>query len=345
VRIWDATTGKELFALKGLTAGVRSATFSPDGARLLTFSDGQRTSTVITGSGLGASTKQSKRLSEQDPTARIWDARTGAQLAVLKGSAGDWQELYCAVWSLDGQRVCTVDNRGVTRMWDAATGKVLRVLKGQPGVISSAAFSLDGHRLVTFNDMRITHARNPEHLAYLWDIETGERVATLKGHQSEVTFAAFSPDGHWLVTTAEEASTFVYAGSGSFDGRWQDSNSRDRTARVWDAATGQLQAVLRGHGRAVHTAAFSPDSRLVVTVSEDRTARIWEVETGKEYFTLQGHQDAVTWAGFSPDGQQVLTASWDGTARIWPIDPLPAARARKPRELTAEERERFAVEK
>jgi WD40 repeat protein len=342
VRVWDATTGKELFALKGLTAGVRSATFSPDGARLLTFSDGQRTFTVITGSGVGASARQGKRLSEQDPTVRIWDARTGAQLAVLKGSADDWQELYCAVWSPDGQRVCTVDNRGGTRIWDAATGKVLHVLKGQPGAISSAVFSPDGHRLVTFNDMRMTHARNPEQAAYLWDMAIGERVATLQGHQSEVNFAAFSPDGRWLVTTAEQAATFVYPGPGSFDGRWQDTNSRDRTARLWDAATGQLHAVLRGHGRAVHAAAFSRDSRLVVTVSEDRTARIWEAETGREYFTLQGHQDAVTWAAFSPDGQRVLTASWDGTARIWPIDPLPAARARQPRELTAEERERFA---
>jgi hypothetical protein len=29
--------------------------------------------------------------------------------------------------------------------------------------------------------------------------------------------------------------------------------------------------------------------------------------------------------------------------RLWPVDPLPLARARKPRELTLAERERFAV--
>jgi WD40 repeat protein len=80
-----------------------------------------------------------------------------------------------------------------------------------------------------------------------------------------------------------------------------------------------------------------------VTTSEDHTARIWDVATGKEYFTLTGHRDAVTSAAFSPDGRQVVTTSWDGTARLWPVDPLPLAVARKPRELTPEERERFEV--
>jgi hypothetical protein len=40
----------------------------------------------------------------------------------------------------------------------------------------------------------------------------------------------------------------------------------------------------------------------------------------------------------------VVTTSWDGTARIWPTDPLLLALSRKPRELTIEERERFAIE-
>ena len=41
--------------------------------------------------------------------------------------------------------------------------------------------------------------------------------------------------------------------------------------------------------------------------------------------------------------QRVATASADGTARLWLIDPLPVALARKPRELTAEERRRFEI--
>ena len=42
----------------------------------------------------------------------------------------------------------------------------------------------------------------------------------------------------------------------------------------------------------------------------------------------------------SPDGQHVAAACGDGSVRIWPVDPLPAAIARRPRELTDEERTR-----
>jgi hypothetical protein len=49
-------------------------------------------------------------------------------------------------------------------------------------------------------------------------------------------------------------------------------------------------------------------------------------------------------ADFSSDSQRVLTASTDGVARIWPVDLLPIAATRKPRELTADERARFLIE-
>ena len=67
--------------------------------------------------------------------------------------------------------------------------------------------------------------------------------------------AAFSPDGKRIVTA-----------------------SMDKTARLWDAATGQpIGEPLKGHDGAVWSAAFSPDGKRIVTASEDKTARIWDV--------------------------------------------------------------------
>ncbi len=40
----------------------------------------------------------------------------------------------------------------------------------------------------------------------------------------------------------------------------------------------------------------------------------------------------------------MVSASADGTARMWPVDPHAAAQLRRPRELTAAERERFGLE-
>ena len=65
------------------------------------------------------------------------------------------------------------------------------------------------------------------------------------GHDDAVLSAAFSPDGKRIVTA-----------------------SSDKTARVWDAATGQpIGEPLKGHDDAVSSAAFSPDGTRIVTAS------------------------------------------------------------------------------
>ena len=58
--------------------------------------------------------------------------------------------------------------------------------------------------------------------------------------------------------------------------------STDKTARVWNAATGIEIMTLKGHSDTVASAAFSPDGTRIVTGSTDSTARIWDAATGNE---------------------------------------------------------------
>jgi len=93
--------------------------------------------------------------------------------------------------------------------------------------------------------------------------------------------------------------------------------SDDHTARVWNAASGEVIAKLQGHSASVTSAAFSPDGQRVVTASRDGTARVWNAASGEVIFMLEGHSGHVLSAALSPDGQRVVTASDDGTARVW----------------------------
>ena len=116
----------------------------------------------------------------------------------------------------------------------------------------------------------------------------------LGGHDNAVRSAAFSPDGSRIVTAS-----------------W------DKTARIWDVASGKEIAVLRGHDGGLYSAAFSRDGSRIVTASMDKTARIWDAASAKEIAVLRGHGSYVLSAAFSPDGSRIVTASGDKTALIW----------------------------
>ena len=119
-------------------------------------------------------------------------------------------------------------------------------------------------------------------------------ISVLRGHTAAIYSATFSPDGCRIV-----------------------SASRDKTVRIWNAATGECIRTLEGHTWYVNSASFSPDGHRIVSASEDNTVRIWNAATGECIRTLEGHTGDVNSAAFSPDGSRIVSASSDKTVRIW----------------------------
>ena len=308
-RIWDAATGREtaILKVKGNADDVASIAFSPDGSSLATGSgDGTaRLWDSVSGKEISVLNGHEQRVvsiafspdgtrlatGSWDATARLWSVATAKEIAVLKGHE-EW--VTSVAFSPDGMQLASASRDKTARVWDAATGTELATMSDH-GMPSSIAFSPDGRRLAT---------GSWDNTARVWDAATGQEIAVLKGHDvlnvpgkellTRIESIAFSPDGTRLAA-----------------GTW------DNTARVWDAATGQEIAMLKGHGDWVTSIAFSPDGLRLATGSRDDTARLWDATTAEELARLTGHENGLTSVAFSPDGTLLATGSWDQTARLW----------------------------
>ncbi len=120
----------------------------------------------------------------------------------------------------------------------------------------------------------------------------------------------------WTVPTVTFKHNGLVSAELSPDGKRIVTASSDRTARVWDARSGQPLMEPLKHAGSVTSAQFSPDGTRIVTSSHDKTARVWSAQTGQPLTEPMQHKDWVSSAQFSPDGKRLVTVS-EGTVRVW----------------------------
>jgi WD40 repeat protein/DNA-binding SARP family transcriptional activator len=231
-------------------------------------------------------------------------------------------------FSPDGARLYA-SGTASTVVFEVATGQPVRTYAGAGGY----ALSPDGTTIA------VGGSANEIDLV---DTATGERRASLIGHDAQVTAAAFSADGARLATA-----------------------STDATIALWDTRTGERVDVLRGHAGAVLDVAFSRDGASLLSSAADQSVFVWDVKatagvvrrvadagldgrasgavlvsptgttvavvdaiarivdtaTGRTIALSEPAAPAqeVAWAAYRPDGRRLVTVGSDGSTRLWRV--------------------------
>jgi WD40 repeat protein len=266
VKVWDTRSGAEVATLRGTFGGVYGVTsvcYSPDGTRLACASG----LTI----GIG-----------QPGEVKVWDARSGAELATLGGHT---DIVFSVCYSPDGSRLASASFDSTIKLWDARSGAELATLRGHTGAVYSVCYSPDGTRLASASG---------DSTVKVWDARSGAELASLRAHTGPVTAVAYSLDGTRLASASD-----------------------DNTVKVWDARSGAELATLRGHTNHVHSVCYSPDGTRLASASVDNTVRVWDARSGAELATLRGHTGGVRSVSYSPDGTRLVSRDSSGTTLVW----------------------------
>ncbi|MBW2525998.1 MAG: WD40 repeat domain-containing protein, partial [Deltaproteobacteria bacterium] len=222
-----------------------------------------------------------------DHTAKVFD-RTGELAHTLSGHTGG---IVTVAVSPDSRTVATGARDKTARLWDLETGAPRHQLGEHVRGLSRVLFSPDGAHLLTC-------AANE---AWLWSVETGERVQRFEGHQRSIDAARFVGDR--LLTAGH-----------------------DNTARLW-SLEGKSLLTFGGHDDFARGGAFTPaairsvlpapDGAAFLTRGSDATVRIWDATTGGRLETLMGHLAHVNAMAVHPTTGQVATAGDEGKLILW----------------------------
>ena len=203
-----------------------------------------------------------------DKTIRIWDAETGE--LVGKPLVGHERFLMTLAFSPDGRLLASGSGDESVRVWECATGRPLHLFWRDRRLEVGDEFSYSEryvHAIVFSPDGRHLACGGRQEKIRVWDVETGERLASFSANCGPVLSLLFMPDG----------SRLVAAGG-------------DGTIRLWTAPYDEELLILHAHKQWIFSIAMDREGKRIASASHDGTVKIWDSRLRRQ--RLQLREDA-----------------------------------------------------
>ena len=128
----------------------------------------------------------------------------------------------------------------------------------------------------------------------LWNLNTGNKIYSLRGHRQMINQIIFSPDDRLAL-----------------------SGSEDGTMLLWDLEAGRKLSEFSGHPGGVKSIAFSHDGEALLSGGVDNLVVLWDRQSHQKIKVLKGHKHEVRTVNFSLDDKTILSGDYDGVIKIW----------------------------
>jgi WD40 repeat protein len=213
------------------------------------------------------------------------DASAGEESLIGEAGVGEPAEGAGATTVSHDGRLLAWGYREHAHIFDRGKGKEVVALKTGDWSAQEIAFSPDDAMLAT--------GGGGTNSIQLWDTKTWHVLKSLTGHQGGIKALAFSPNGSQLA-----------------------SSSQDRTARLWDIATGQSWVLENDEGEST-ALAFAPDARTLAIGTFESSVKLWNTATLHQITSFEAGASVVYSVAFAPDGSAFGSTTMDGTVRVW----------------------------
>ncbi len=216
----------------------------------------------------------------------FWAARGGDLLHVLNNPLEHVREIGL---SADGAFLAIGGHDRKAAVVAIPSGKVFQTFPSRKMGVRTIAIAPDGRRLA-YVDMDY---RKDESTVWVYEVESGEKVRTLRADGHEVVTLAFSPNGKILAGGTRNGKVFT-----------------------WDVKSGQPQTVWPGRKR-IRVVRFSSDGSLLASCDHRGVVRVWHAKSWTERIILQDPDRDLPSLAISPDNRWLAVGTQDGRVRIW----------------------------